>query len=141
GVASTALALSAVGWLLVYGYGEPRLIVWGLGSAVLAMAAGAIGLGLALLRPARYSGVGRASLAAAASAVLLLAVVPHLEIRAPMFTNERVAIGDVRSIMAAELAYASSNGDAYGELECLAAPTNCGFPNGTPPFLDAEVAA
>ncbi len=39
--------------------------------------------------------------------------------------NESAALGDVRTIISAEVAYASTNGGAYGSLTCLSQPATC----------------
>src|SRR5207244_3512128 len=51
------------------------------------------------------------------------------------------ALADVRTVYAAETAYASSNDGAFGRLRCLASPTSCGFTAGSVTYLDAELAA
>lgn len=55
--------------------------------------------------------------------------------------NEAGAVGDSRSVASAELAYSGSNGGYFGQISCLAAPTSCGFPVGTTPFIDAQLGA
>jgi type II secretory pathway pseudopilin PulG len=67
--------------------------------------------------------------------------IPSL-LRARVSANESAAIGDVRTVISAEAAYASSNGGFGDTLECLAAPTRCipGYPDTGPVFLDATFA-
>src|SRR6185436_11550421 len=55
--------------------------------------------------------------------------------------DEAIALGDIRSVIAAEEAYQSSNDGAFGRLSCLEAPTSCGFAAGTTPFIDARTGA
>lgn len=62
-------------------------------------------------------------------------VVHNKSIRSP----ESGAIGDARSVGSAQVAYSSSNGGYFGQLSCLGAPTSCGWPTGTTPFLDADI--
>jgi hypothetical protein len=85
---------------------------------------------------------GRALLLAGLGVMCLLIVLPGLarSARDPAL-DEAGAIGDSRSVMSSEEAYRASNGGAYGRLSCLAAPTSCGFPTGTPSFLDPQLAA
>src|SRR5262245_15154725 len=51
------------------------------------------------------------------------------------------AAGDSRAIGSSEVAYSSSNGGYFGHLTCLSTPTSCGWPQGTTPFLDAQLGA
>lgn len=55
--------------------------------------------------------------------------------------NEAGAIGDIRQVQSAEVSYSSSNEGVFGTVSCLGAPTACGFPSGTPAFIDAQLAA
>jgi hypothetical protein len=63
--------------------------------------------------------------------------IPSL-LRARVSANESGAIGDLRSVVSAEHTYASSNMGYFGQLECLAQPTQCipGYPATAPVFLD-----
>ena len=81
-----------------------------------------------------------------AGAVLLMLVafigiiaaiaIPSL-LRARVSANEAAAIGDLRTVISAELTYASTNGGFYDQLECLAKPQECipGYPPTGPVFL------
>ncbi len=62
--------------------------------------------------------------------------IPSL-LRARGSANEAAAIGDLRTVISAEVAYASSNGGQYDQLECLAKPQECipGYPPQGPVFL------
>lgn len=83
-------------------------------------------------------------------AVALVAVVgivaaiaiPSL-LRARVSANESAAIGDIRTLISAQMTYASANNGFYDSLECLNAPARCipGYPDSGPLFLDAELAA
>jgi hypothetical protein len=55
--------------------------------------------------------------------------------------GEASAIGDSRSVLSSQVAYAASNGGAYGTMACLGAPTRCGFAADTTPFLDSNIAS
>lgn len=54
---------------------------------------------------------------------------------------ESLVLGDLRSIVSGEVAYASANDGAFGRLECLAAPAKCGHPADSPIFLDPILAS
>ena len=57
--------------------------------------------------------------------------------------NEAAAIGDVRSVLSAQSAYASATGGCYGDMPCLSQPTVC-IPNyaaNAPTFLGAELSS
>jgi hypothetical protein len=68
--------------------------------------------------------------------IIAAIAIPSL-LRARVSVNEATAIGDVRTIISAETAYASSNGGHYDQLECLAKPQECipGYPLQGPSFL------
>jgi hypothetical protein len=52
--------------------------------------------------------------------------------------NDRMAIGDTRTVISAEAAYQSANSGYYGTLTCLTTPSSC-IPGYTgPTFLDAS---
>lgn len=73
--------------------------------------------------------------------ILAAIAIPSL-LRARVSANEASAIGDVRTVISAEMAYESAAG-TYGPPECLVAPsaTGCitGYPATGPTFLDARV--
>jgi type IV pilus assembly protein PilA len=50
--------------------------------------------------------------------------IPSL-LRARIAANEASAIGDLRTVVSAEVVYQSANGGRYGTLECLAHPSKC----------------
>lgn len=54
---------------------------------------------------------------------------------------ESGAIGDCRAVSSSEVAYSSSNNGSFGSLSCLGTPTGCGWPSGTTPFLDSQLAS
>jgi hypothetical protein len=68
--------------------------------------------------------------------IIAAIAIPSL-LRARVSANEAQAIGDIRTVISAELAYASSNGGHYDQLECLAKPQECipGYPPDGPSFL------
>lgn len=57
--------------------------------------------------------------------------------------GESPVIGDARSVLSAQTAYASANGGFYDTLECLAAPRSCipGYAAGGPSFIDESLAS
>jgi len=93
------------------------------------------------------------SLAMVVIAIVVLAVVavpvvgivaaiaiPSL-LRARVSANESATIGDLRTMVSAQVAYASANGGFPDRLECLAAPGRClpHYPAGSPVFLDERL--
>jgi type II secretory pathway pseudopilin PulG len=68
--------------------------------------------------------------------IIAAIAIPSL-LRARMSANEAAAIGDLRTVISAQAAYASSNGGHYDQLECLAKPQEClpGYPPTGPVFL------
>jgi type II secretory pathway pseudopilin PulG len=68
--------------------------------------------------------------------IIAAIAIPSL-LRARVSANEAAAIGDLRTVISAELAYASSNGGQFDQLECLAKPQECipGYPPDGPVFL------
>ncbi len=89
------------------------------------------------------TGGGAAGLLVMVAVIGIVAAIaiPSL-LRARVAANESAAIGDTRSVIAAEAAYAQASGSAYGTLECLQSPGQClsGY-QGNPPFLSPEQAA
>ena len=98
-----------------------------------------IGLGIAALMkakqsPQEYGGKGMAIVGLVMSALSLLAIpfigiiaaiaIPSL-LRARVSANEAMAIGDIRTVISAEAAYAAGNGEFFDTLECLTQPTSC----------------
>jgi len=72
--------------------------------------------------------------------IIAAIAIPSL-LRARIAANEAGAIGDVRSVVSAQHAYAASNGAFYGYISCLGTPSNCGFAAATTPFIDAQIAS
>ena len=68
--------------------------------------------------------------------IIAAIAIPSL-LRARISANEAAAIGDLRTVISAEVAYSSSNGGQYDQLECLAKPQECipGYPPQGPVFL------
>jgi type IV pilus assembly protein PilA len=73
--------------------------------------------------------------------IIAAIAIPSL-LRARVSANESAAIGDTRTVISGEAAYQSANSGFYGQISCLAAPTNCinGYPANGPTFLDASIA-
>jgi type II secretory pathway pseudopilin PulG len=74
--------------------------------------------------------------------IIAAIAIPSL-LRARTSANESQAIGDLRTIVSAETAYASVNGGHYDQLECLARPFEClpGYPADGQVFLFQEYPA
>lgn len=65
-------------------------------------------------------------------------------LRAHVSTAEATAIGDIRTVISAQAAYASQNDGRYEpRLECLVQPARClpGYPANGPLFLDRKLAS
>ena len=73
--------------------------------------------------------------------IIAAIAIPSL-LRARVSANESAAIGDIRSIVSAESAYQSANLGAYGDLTCLATPSNCigMYAVAAPTFIDSNIA-
>jgi type IV pilus assembly protein PilA len=67
--------------------------------------------------------------------------IPSL-LRARISANEAAAVGDIRTVVSAQAAYASANGGYYDKCECLAQPQRCipGYGTSSPVMLDAALA-
>lgn len=118
-------------------------------GAVLSIVFGIVALVKANREPAEYGGKGLAigGIVCGALSIVLIPVlgiiaaiaIPSL-LRARVSANEAATMGDVRTVISAEVAYQSAYGH-YDRLECLAAPTSCApGREGAPSFLDAELA-
>lgn len=120
------------------------LVVGGLVAVVL----GIVALIKIKKEPAAYAGTGFAigGIVAGAASLALIPVmgiiaavaIPSLS-RAAIAGNEASTIGRLRAIVSAEMVYAASNGNAYDTLECLAAPSSCGFDASIPAFLTPDL--
>lgn len=71
--------------------------------------------------------------------IIAAIAIPSL-LRARVSANEAGAIGDIRSVISAEAAYASSNAGYYDTLECLGTPAGCIPGYSGPTFLDPPLA-
>jgi type IV pilus assembly protein PilA len=76
--------------------------------------------------------------------IIAAIAIPSL-LRARVSANEAATIGDIRTIISAEAAYASSNSQIYGRLSCLSTPSDVAcipnYPTTAPTFLDASLAS
>jgi type II secretory pathway pseudopilin PulG len=121
----------------------------GVGSLV-AIICGAMAVSRANKEPAVYGGKGMAiagivtgSLSFAAVffiGIIAAIAIPSL-LRARVSANESMAIGDTRTVISAQMAYASSNNGSYDNLSCLEQPSSCIPGYDGPTFLDSELAS
>ncbi|MBI3932264.1 MAG: DUF4190 domain-containing protein [Acidobacteria bacterium] len=74
--------------------------------------------------------------------IIAAIAIPSL-LRARVSANEASAIGDIRTVISAEMAYSSANGSYYDSLECLGTPTRCipEYPATAPTFVDSMLAS
>ena len=76
-------------------------------------------------------------------AVFLVGIIAAIAIpsllRARVSANESATIGDLRTMVSAQFAYASANGGFYDQPRCLIRPVDCipGYPGDAPTFLDS----
>jgi type II secretory pathway pseudopilin PulG len=131
--------------------GLPTLGLFGLG-AIVGIILGIVALVRANQTPAVHGGKGLA-IGGIITNVLALILIPVIGmfaaiaipsfLRARVSANESAAIGDIRTVISAEVAYANANGGYYDGLECLSNPTACipGYPDQGPQFLGAELAS
>jgi type IV pilus assembly protein PilA len=124
----------------------PTVGIVGVG-AILAIVLGIVALVKIKNEPQAYGGKGLAigGIVTGGLSILIIPVIlivaaiaiPSL-LRARVSANEAGAIGDVRTVISAQVAYASANGEYFDTLECLAAPQQCipSYPAGSPVFLD-----
>jgi hypothetical protein len=91
----------------------------------------------ALTRRVVLSSAERAGGTAAIGVVAAIAI-PSL-LRARVSANEAATIGDTRTVISAEAAYASA-AQGYGSLSCLAKPASCLLGYRGPNFLDETLA-
>jgi hypothetical protein len=116
-------------------------------GGVIGLVLGIVALSQAARAPETYGGKGAAIGGIVCSGLSLLAIIPLLIVaaiaipgllRARMQANESVAVGDIRTMIAAEETYRAMAG-AYGPLECLAQPATCHPRAGTVPLIDASL--
>lgn len=127
----------------------PTLGLLGVGCIV-GLVLGIVALNRAIKKPAVYGGKGLAvagivtnSLAivlAPIIGIIAAIAIPSL-LRARVSANEAQAIGDTRSIISAEMTYASANAGFYDTLDCLATPASCipNYPSDAPSFIGPEL--
>lgn len=121
-------------------------------GALLGATLGIVALVKANKSPATHAGKGLAIAGIATSALSFLMIpvigiiaaiaIPSL-LRARVAANEASAIGDTRTVISAEAAYAYANAGHYDSLECLARPAGCipGYAAGQPTFIGPELLA
>jgi type II secretory pathway pseudopilin PulG len=120
-------------------------------GALLGVVLGIVALVRANREPQVYGGKGFAIGGIAASALSLLVMLPLAGIvaaiaipsllRARVSANEAATIGDIRTVISAEMAYQSASGGYYGPPECLAVPTTCLPAYSGLTFLQPELAS
>ena len=104
-------------------------------GAITSIVLGIMALSRANKNPAEYGGKGMAitgivtsvvglTIAPFVIGIIAAIAIPGL-LRARVSANEAGAIADVRTVIAAEMAYSMSNGGSYDTVECLAAPQSC----------------
>jgi type II secretory pathway pseudopilin PulG len=122
-------------WSMILGIlGLPTVgcaVVGALTSIVL----GIVALSKASKNPTEYGGKGMAITGIVTSVVgltvapfmigIIAAIAVPSLLRARVSANEASALGDIRSMVTAEMSYAASNGGNYDTPECLAAPGSC----------------
>jgi hypothetical protein len=132
--ASGALLLAALG-------------LFSLGTlAAVGLVIGVRALVLALRRPAAAGRKGTALVAIVANLSVLYVsfIAVRGLLRAHVSAAEATAIGDIRTMISAQAAYASQNDGRYEpRLECLLEPAKClpGYASDAPPFLDQALAS
>lgn len=118
-------------------------------GAVIGIILGIVALAKAAKTPEAYGGKGMA-IAGIVTNCLALALVPVIAgivaaiaipnlLRSRVVANESAVIGDIRTIISAEAAYAGANGGYYDRLQCLSYPyESCipEYPTAAPEFLD-----
>jgi type IV pilus assembly protein PilA len=68
--------------------------------------------------------------------IIAAIAIPSL-LRARISANEAVAIGDLRTVMSAEVAYHEASNGRYGTIPCLSQPAQCISGYSGPNFLDS----
>jgi type IV pilus assembly protein PilA len=144
GLAITAMVLGIASFPLMCAFGL------GLVPAIAAVVCGIVALVKVNRYPAQYGGKGFAIAGLVTGGVAcLLAPVMVAVIALPSFlrartaANESGAVGDVRTMISAQVTYASSNGGYYDKLECLARPQGC-IPGSSAPaqaLIDGSIAS
>lgn len=95
--------------------------------------------GLDIISQGRQMKLSSAGGAGAAAGLVAALAIPSL-LRGRNSANEAATIGDLRTVISAQAAYAAAAG-GYGELACLPAPATCIKGYAGPAFLGAELAS
>jgi len=119
-------------------------------GALAAIALGAVALIKTSKEPQEYGGKGLA-IGGIVTGGIGLVMLPFIGIiaaiaiptllRARVSANESAAIGDTRTVISAQAAYAGANGGHYDSLECLVGPDRCMAGYQGPVFLPREMLA
>jgi type IV pilus assembly protein PilA len=85
-------------------------------------------------------GCGCLALLVVGGGIVAAIAIPSL-LRARIAANEAAAIGDIHTVVSAEMTYQSQSGGRYGTLSCLATPSNSNCIRGYsgPAFISPEL--
>lgn len=139
----------AVASLVLGIVGLPTLGLVGIG-ALLGIIFGVVALVKASGAPEEYGGKGKAIVGIALSVVSVMVMpfflgiiaaiaIPSL-LRARVAANERAAIEEAQTVVAAETIYRGVNGGYYDTLDCLTRPSACVPGHAKSPFIDPAIA-
>jgi type IV pilus assembly protein PilA len=72
--------------------------------------------------------------------IIAAIAIPSL-LRARISANEAATIGDIRTVISAELAYQSADAGFFGNITCLSTPSGClaNYSAAAPTFLDPNI--
>ncbi len=135
-IASLVLALASL---------PLALCLVGILTAPIAIVLGIVALARSTRRPSEYGGRGLAIGGIATGVLCMFVLVPIVAaisipalLRARVSANEAKAIGDLRMLVSAEVAYAAANRSFYDRPECLVDPRSCipDYPPAGPTFLE-----
>jgi len=137
-VASLVLGLLSLPTLGLLGVGALLSIVLGIAALVKAREAPRVYGGKALAVVGIVCAAASVLVAPFVLGIVAAIAIPSL-LRARVSANEAATLGDVRTVVSAQLAYAASNRGRFGSLECLHAPQGCLPPGSPTTFLGAEL--
>lgn len=122
-------------WSMILGILGLPTVGCALVGAITSIVLGIMALSKANKNPAEYGGKGMAITGIVTSVVgltvapfvigIIAAIAIPSLLRARVSANEAAALGDIRTVISAEMSYTMANGGYYDTIECLAAPNTC----------------
>jgi hypothetical protein len=141
GLARAALIASLIGFIAAWTFpffDDELVIIGALLCAPLGFLLGVLALILGKVRPKAFGGSGLAQVALILGVGGVVSFLHNIPIgHSRLSANESANIGDIRTVLSAEIAFSTANGEYFDTPECLQTPSRCIPGYQGPQFLDA----